>query len=143
VARRPPAGYPTWYAYRNALAEREGWRSYAQKRWWAGKWTPEVEAQISAACWRHHATATDHEYRTGSLWPEHCNAIINARSNTPQGAGPRRPGTYQIRAIRHYVEDERRGPSGRYVRAPVRKARRTRIERAGVPVTAFEGRMEK
>ena len=142
-SRRPPSGYPSWIAYRNHLAQRKGWRSYAQERWWQGRWTPELEAQLSASCWRRHATATDYELREGSLWPEHCNAIINARSNTPRGLGPPRPGTYQIRAIRHYVEDERRGQSGRFVRGPVRKSRRTRIEkRTGASIAALEERME-
>ena len=130
ASRRPPDGYPTWIAYRNHLAQRKGWRSYSQQRWWDGHWTPELEQALSASCWARHATETDLEYRTGSLWPEHCNRIINPRTNTPAGAGPPRPGTYQIRAIRHYVEDERRGTHGRFVRAAVRNARRARIERA-------------
>ena len=144
MPRRPPAGYPSWIAYRNALAERKGWRSYAQERWWRDRWTPELESAISAACWRRHATATDYEDRTGSLFPAHCNAIINARSNTPRNAGPPRRGTYQIRAIRHYVEDERRRSDGRFVAARTRKARRTRIERAsGASLSELEGRMAR
>jgi len=138
----PPRGFSSWTAYRDDLARKKGWRTYAQQRWWDKRWTPEVEAAISANCWARHATAEDFEFRTGSLWPLHCNDIVNARTNTPRGAGNPRPGTYQIRVIRHYVEDERRGDRGRFVRGTTRKARRTRIERAGVPVAALAGRME-
>lgn len=133
MPRRPPRGFSSWVAYRDALAQRKGWSSYAQQRWWTPRLaTPDVVAALARRCCagRGHERA-----RAGSIFCGHCNDVINPR-HTP------RPSTWQIRLVRHVLAQEARDRQGRYVRASVRKGRRTRLRNAGVDIDAMAARLD-
>ena len=124
--------YAAEYARRQEIAREKGWASLAQRRWWEKRLaTPDVVAALAARCCagRGHEKA-----RAGSLFCGHCNDAVNPRT-APRGS------VWQIRLVRHVLTQERRDRQGRFVKASVRKARRTRLERAGVPVGKLEERV--
>lgn len=140
MPRRPPAGHATWASYRNALARRKGWASYGEKRYYetrlglrfygpkTGRVPSAALQALAEACCRGQG---HEEARAGSLLCEECNEAVNPRH-------VERSGPYQKRLWRHVSARMRRDHRGRFVRASVRKSRRTRLANQGVPVTQLE-----
>ena len=141
-SRRPPRGFWTWIAYRNSLAQRKGWTSYGEKRYYettldlrfygppGGRVPSKALVALATACCRGRGHEPERE---GSLLCGDCNNAVNPRE-VP------RPSVWQKRLWRLVSAEMRRDHRGRFVRAQVRKSRRTRLIHAGVPVEQLERR---